>query len=327
MMAVSVILFIGVLLTASGSAQNHPVVKHIPADHYETREIVINPVETGEHVRNREETIRIYAASKRQTKTMRVQTGRRQPAKKEQQQPSETFNKKGTVNKVATKSKKESKPAATGDAPSKPQAPAAPPGTPAPKPAQPPVAETRLSGRTGQILTVVASGSRAHIEFWEKKGQSWVRSLSTDGHVGTNGIGPTREGMSRTPYGAYPLGFAFGTENPGTSLPFRKITPQSWWVEDSKDPQYNTWQEGAHFHAPSEHLADYPLQYRYAVVINYNTARKPFAGSGFFVHVDNGRPTAGCVSLPEGEMKKLLQILHPGAYIINVNGEEEIRRF
>ncbi|WP_353949292.1 hypothetical protein ABNN70_07250 [Sporolactobacillus sp. Y61] len=47
MMAVSVILFIGVLLTASGSAQNHPVVKHIPADHYETREIVINPVETG----------------------------------------------------------------------------------------------------------------------------------------------------------------------------------------------------------------------------------------------------------------------------------------
>lgn len=192
---------------------------------------------------------------------------------------------------------------------------------------EPVVARTRLSSRTQQIVTVVASGSSAHVEFWEKSGTTWIRQLSANGHVGSAGVGATREGMSKTPYGAYTLGFAFGTENPGTSLPFRQITPQSWWVEDSKNPNYNSWQEGAHFNDPSEHLADYPVQYHYAVVINYNTARTPYAGSGFFLHCDNGRPTAGCVSIPTAQMRQLMQMLRPGAYIVNVNSTNEISNF
>lgn len=201
------------------------------------------------------------------------------------------------------------------------------PGTSDAASVQPLVARTKLAGRTRQILTVAAHGSRAHIEFWQKQGSAWVRLISTEGHVGSRGVGATREGMSKTPYGAYSLGFTFGTENPGTALPFRKITANSWWVEDSKSPQYNTWQEGKHFNSPSEHLADYPVPYHYAIVINYNTARVPYAGSGFFVHCDNGLPTAGCVSLPTGRMRRLMQIVRPGAYIVNVNREQEIANF
>lgn len=192
---------------------------------------------------------------------------------------------------------------------------------------QPFIAQTKLASRTNQIITVVASGSIAQVKLWEKKGGSWSQTFSVSGHVGSKGIGPTREGMSTTPYGAYSLGLAFGMENPGTQLPFREITSRSWWVEDSESPYYNSWKEGSHFNSPSEHLADYPVQYRYAIVINYNTARTPYAGSGFFVHCDNGGPTAGCVSIPISQMKALMQTLRPGAYIINVHSDQEIRNF
>ncbi|MDF2790703.1 MAG: putative secreted protein [Bacillus sp. (in: firmicutes)] len=192
---------------------------------------------------------------------------------------------------------------------------------------QPSIAETNLAKQTNQILTVVASGIHAHITLWTKNGDVWGKSLETNGFVGKYGIGNVHEGSMKTPYGAYSLGFAFGTSNPGTKLPFRQITPKSWWVEDSNDPNYNTWQEGDHFNKPSEHLADYPVQYKYAVVINYNTARTPWAGSGFFVHVSNGSYTAGCVSLPESQMVQLLNKLEPNAYILNVTSENQIKGF
>ncbi|MDN3955814.1 L,D-transpeptidase family protein [Sporolactobacillus laevolacticus] len=194
-------------------------------------------------------------------------------------------------------------------------------------PSQPVIAETKLAKQTNQILTVVASGIHAHITLWTKNGDIWGKALETNGFVGKYGIGHVHEGSMKTPYGAYSLGFAFGTSNPGTKLPFRLITPTSWWVEDSNDSKYNTWQEGDHFNKPSEHLADYPVQYEYAVVINYNTARTPWAGSGFFIHVSNGSYTAGCVSLPESQMVQLLRILEPNAYILNVTSESMIKGF
>jgi L,D-peptidoglycan transpeptidase YkuD (ErfK/YbiS/YcfS/YnhG family) len=184
--------------------------------------------------------------------------------------------------------------------------------------------ETRLSQKTDQIIAVIANGNRATITLLEKVDHDWLPHLSTEGFVGANGVGPTREGLQTTPQGVHPLGFAFGTENPGTALPFRMITPCSWWVEDSEDPQYNTWQEGETFKAPSEHMADYPELYRYGIVINYNRERIPYAGSGFFVHCSGKGPTAGCVSLPTEQMKRLMQQLRPGAYIVTMNDIGEL---
>lgn len=192
---------------------------------------------------------------------------------------------------------------------------------------EPVVAGTKTASHTRQIVTVVAGGSNAKVIFWQKERETWYRKLATRGYVGSRGVGTTHEGMNTTPFGAFQLGSAFGTENPGTELPFRQITPYSWWVEDSKSPYYNSWQEGLHFNPPSEHLADYPVAYHYAVVIQYNTARVPFAGSGFFLHCATGGPTAGCVSIPTEQMGHLMQMLRPGAYIINVTDEQEISRF
>lgn len=192
---------------------------------------------------------------------------------------------------------------------------------------QPTVAKMNLASRTTQIITVVASGSSAQVKFWEKTGGSWKQVFSTTGNVGSQGVGSADEYHSRTPRGAYSLGFAFGTSNPGTNLSFRKITNRSYWISNVNDSQYNTWQERNSSNKADEHMASYPTQYKYGVVINYNTGRTKGAGSGFFLHCSNGAPTAGCVAIPTSHMATVLQKLHSGAYIVNVNSESELLNY
>ncbi|MGJ7923218.1 L,D-transpeptidase family protein [Neobacillus sp. LXY-4] len=131
------------------------------------------------------------------------------------------------------------------------------------------VSKSGTANKTNQILTVVASGSTAQISLLEKNGGTWHEVINTNGYVGSLGVGQAREGPSKTPKGSYSLGFAFGTSNPGTKLPFRQITPNSYWISNVNDPDYNTWQERESSAPADEHLADYPVQYQYAIVINY----------------------------------------------------------
>ncbi|MCQ6280414.1 hypothetical protein [Bacillus sp. EB600] len=121
------------------------------------------------------------------------------------------------------------------------------------------------------------------------------------------------------------LGFAFGQSNPGTKLPFRQITPTSYWISDVNSNLYNTWQEGEFTGSGNEHLADYAnMQYYYVIVINYNTNAVKGAGSAFFLHVSNGHPTAGYVSVPKSIMEQLMKRIHSGAYIVNVASKDEV---
>jgi L,D-peptidoglycan transpeptidase YkuD (ErfK/YbiS/YcfS/YnhG family) len=187
------------------------------------------------------------------------------------------------------------------------------------------VARSGTANKTNQIVTVVASGSTAKISLLEKSGGTWAEVIKTNGYVGSLGVGQAREGSSRTPKGSYSLGFAFGTSNPGTKLPFRQITPNSYWISNVNDPDYNTWQERESSAPADEHLADYTVQYQYAIVINYNNGVG--GGSAFFLHVSNGRPTAGCVSVSRDVMVQFMQRIAPGAYIINVNNQSEIANY
>lgn len=83
---------------------------------------------------------------------------------------------------------------------------------------QPIVASMNLANQTNQIITVVASGTSAQVTFWQKSNTGWGQVFSTYGQVGSQGVGPADEYHSYTPRGAYSLGFAFGTNNPGTSF-------------------------------------------------------------------------------------------------------------
>ena len=179
-----------------------------------------------------------------------------------------------------------------------------------------------LSGVSGeQVLLVVGSGSSATVRACEKRGGEWVSVLGAlRGHVGKRGVAPPgakREGDLRTPSGTYTLGLGFGqTASPGVAFPWRTTDSQDVWVDDSDSSLYNTWQrKPANGRWDSAEDLDI-TPYRYAQVIDYNTARTPGRGSAIFLHVDRGSGTAGCVSLPTSSLLKVLRWERPGARIV-----------
>ena len=142
--------------------------------------------------------------------------------------------------------------------------------------------------------------------------------------VGYNGIaapGAKREGDGRTPSGTYGFGFFFGVDaNPGVAYPYRRAYSYDYWDDDPASPRYNEWVDAR---SASPGRAPEPMRnvpaYDYGAVISYNTARGPGRGSAIFLHAGTGSATAGCVSLPQSELLKVLRWLrepeHPAIAI------------
>ena len=139
-------------------------------------------------------------------------------------------------------------------------------------------------------------------------------------HLGSAGLtAHASESLSATPIGSFGLTQAFGhNANPGTKLPYLQTTPDDWWISQP-GPLYNTHQRcsvGCAFTPgePNEHLYYETPYYNYAVVIDYNTAPvTQGAGSAFFLHVTDGGPTAGCVSIPQTTLVSIMGWLDPAA--------------
>jgi L,D-peptidoglycan transpeptidase YkuD (ErfK/YbiS/YcfS/YnhG family) len=91
-----------------------------------------------------------------------------------------------------------------------------------------------------------------------------------------------------------------------------------WWDEDPASPTYNRFRHvhcgtSPPFHGGSEALWLQTSAYARFAVIEYNTRPVvPGRGSAIFIHVDVGRPTNGCVSLPASDLAELLRLLRPG---------------
>lgn len=175
----------------------------------------------------------------------------------------------------------------------------------------------------GQVITVrtaSATATQGLLEAWQRRPDgSYRRGYGpVPAFVGAQGVGPAQEGISRTPAGAFRLSEAFGTAaNPGTTLPYRRVDGNDWWVSDTRSAAYNTYRRCAPGRCPFDERASERLAvpaYRNAVVIDYN--RAPVvrgAGSAFFLHVSNGRPTAGCVAVADAHLRWLLRWLRAAA--------------
>jgi L,D-peptidoglycan transpeptidase YkuD (ErfK/YbiS/YcfS/YnhG family) len=204
--------------------------------------------------------------------------------------------------------------------PPTPKAPAVPtPPTPAP---------TALplgvnAGASTQVITVVAPSSRsttATLTAWELRPAGWTAVVGPlSARVGSAGVGRASESSTRTPAGTFTLTEAFGRAgNPGTALPYRLVNGDDWWVADVHSPLYNRYAHCAPSTCPFDEAAGENLGaaghvYDQAVVIDYNRAGTPGAGSGFFLHITNGAPTAGCVAIDAGSLTTLMRWLDPGA--------------
>ena len=206
--------------------------------------------------------------------------------------------------------------------------PSAAPVPPAPEPTPAPaLVESPLpldyGGGAGQVVTVAApswGATTATVTAWNRNDDgSWSAAVGpVPARIGSQGIGQASESLSRTPAGVYSLTQAFGRQgNPGTALPYFQTGPSDWWDENPDSPTYNQHvvQDGSPGGA-SENLYTSGSVYDYAILIDYNTAGVPGAGSAFFLHVTNGAATAGCVAIDAGSLVAILQWIGPGAVIV-----------
>lgn len=139
-------------------------------------------------------------------------------------------------------------------------------------------------------------------------------------YIGKNGATNEKiEGDGKTPFGLYDIGIAFGTEELNIQYPYRRITENSYWVDDVNSEKYNMWVELEKNKdwKSAEHLIEYPVQYKYGLVIEYNT-KEPVKGLGsaIFMHVFSKTYTAGCIAVSEADMLKILKWIKDAQILI-----------
>lgn len=178
--------------------------------------------------------------------------------------------------------------------------------------------------KTDQIILVIDHT----LSLWNKIDGKWKKDFESYCGYGSNGLSWDRTaGDKTTPIGAFPILYAFGQgDNPGTEMTYKKITPKSYLSGEKSS--YNTWVESSR-RISGEHLQDY-YQYEYAMNIGFNINPTVYGkGAAIFLHCKSmGHwTTAGCVSVPEDVMLKLLRKSHNGEYIIIVPTAADIAKF
>ncbi|RAG80989.1 hypothetical protein DN069_35340 [Streptacidiphilus pinicola] len=194
-------------------------------------------------------------------------------------------------------------------------------------------------GDARQVITVQAHGTHATVTAWQLTPAGWRRVLATTAaRIGAHGLadGATRvQNTLTTPTGTYTItqGFGNGPAPQGTLIPYHRVTPHDWWVEDPQSPYYNTLRTAEQGGFPltaagargSEHLADYPVQYHNALVVDFNMhPAVPGRGAGIFLHdlSPSAGPTAGCVAVPAAVMTAILRWITPAAHpVIAIGGK------
>jgi L,D-peptidoglycan transpeptidase YkuD (ErfK/YbiS/YcfS/YnhG family) len=184
-------------------------------------------------------------------------------------------------------------------------------------------------------LVLALQGCPQRIQVTAPSARATTATL-TFSECGTRVFGPWRarvgfaglsahhhEGDGTTPTGTYAIGpVVYGLDaDPGLHLRFHRLVCGDWWDGDPRSPTYNSFRHVAcgampPFGGGSEPLWRIRPAYRLFAFVRYNVAPVvPGRGSAIFLHVDNGRATNGCISLPRAELVPLLRRLRPGASI------------
>lgn len=208
-------------------------------------------------------------------------------------------------------------------------------------------------GTAGQVIVVTAPSWRstqATLRAYERDGNGGWRQVlgATPARLGWSGLAledQRRQGTGKTPAGTFAIPSAFGRfANPGTDLPYTQFDRNDAWTYNPKNPYtYNVFQDAdvswSSYGGYVEDLWDHGSQYRYVAVLDYNLPQGPIrtdargirrsavpantkAGGGIFLHVTDGRSTAGCIAIPQAEMRTVLDWLDPDRKPVIVIGPE-----
>ena len=163
-----------------------------------------------------------------------------------------------------------------------------------------------------------ADASASLVGLEKKKGKWLVQFKAIKASVGRNGIANKDakvEGDGKSPNGIFELGRLFGYEELApTSINYTQTTSEDKWIDDAEAEDYNTYVRGNTAAKSFEHLKLNSIDYKYCMVIEYNT--KPVVkgkGSAIFFHLADEKytPTSGCVAIAENDMLNYLQWLMP----------------
>ena len=87
------------------------------------------------------------------------------------------------------------------------------------------------------------------VTLYQRWGIGWKRLATWSARLGYGGlvVGTSRrQGSGTTPAGAYAITQTFGRlADPGTSMPYTKVTDDHWWVEDRSSRYYNEMRRGS----------------------------------------------------------------------------------
>ena len=163
------------------------------------------------------------------------------------------------------------------------------------------------------------SADKAIVVALEKVNKKWRIKLGpVQASIGRTGFalpGEKIEGDGKSPTGIFDLGQLYTYEaSVKTSLPFIQTNSEDKWIDDPNHENYNSHIRGNTTAKSFEHLKLSSIDYKYCMVIEYNT--HPVVkgkGSAIFFHLAdaNYSPTAGCVAIKESDMDQILLWLDP----------------
>jgi len=172
----------------------------------------------------------------------------------------------------------------------------------------------RLSGANRWVVhTLSAHATRGRLTA------GWIAVPCAIGRAGSKAV--KREGDGASPRGAWRLAEVLWRRDrgrrPATGLPVRSIRPSDGWCDAQGDRNYN--RPVRHpYPASAERLWRDDGLYDIVVVLDHN--RRPRVrggGSAIFMHIARAgfAPTAGCVALREGDLRRLLGALRRRTWI------------
>ncbi len=179
-----------------------------------------------------------------------------------------------------------------------------------------------------QLILVLTDGndtSAGTLQRYERDaGGAWRavggRVAVVVGRTGIASPGAKHEGDGKSPSGIYSLGTAFGfAPTSDLRVAYRQLRDATECVDDTASRYYNQivdrdavpavdWKSSEKMRAID--------QYRWGMVVNYNTPATPPRGSCIFLHIWGGSSssTAGCTAMPVEDLETVLRWLDPAAH-------------
>jgi L,D-peptidoglycan transpeptidase YkuD (ErfK/YbiS/YcfS/YnhG family) len=154
-----------------------------------------------------------------------------------------------------------------------------------------------------------------------KSGLAWGRGVADVGQF----AGPVKvEGDGAAPAGVFRLSSAFGYAPRNrvgrVGLQYRPLTRETEGIDDPTSRYYNQLVERSNVSNPDWHSSEQMWRrdslYRWGIVVDHNTRPViPRRGSCIFLHVWRGAKssTVGCTTMPEQNIKQLVDWLDPKA--------------